>query len=401
MRDPPDWVKASWPKPNYVDPETRGPAMLVIQVILLIAVTSVLAMRIYARIWITRARLGLDDVLILLAYCVGVALSICVIIAVEKYGWNVHIWDMHPSQGAMSRKISWISMILYATTANLSKLSILAFYLRILVAKIDKWITKTTILMVCGYYIAVIVILFAQCQPFGYYWNMLTASPPKGGKCMDEGVHMVTSAGINLFLDAVIFLIPLRSLLALKIRTQQKIHLLLLFSAGILVVVAAVMRLYYVVVVMMKTYDVPWYGYMTWLWACVEAHIGTICACVPSCRAFFVAWSRSSLGSGSRSRNMSHYGPGSKMDATRNNGTVRSFVEDDVRGLTAGSERGGGVRTNIEAGGMGDGHSTSSGEYEREMKGRGLGGVHVQMEVLQYTEDHTGQQHQQPAGRRH
>lgn len=305
---------------------------------------------------------------------------------------------MPPNLNVTSRKISWISMILYATTANVTKASILAFYLRILITKLDKWITKITLLAVGGYYIAVVVILFAQCQPFGYYWNMVAR--PGTGKCMDESTHMVVSAALNLALDLLIFLIPLRSLLALKIRRTQKVHLLLLFSAGILVVVAAAMRLYYVVIVMMKTYDVPWYGYMTWLWACVEAHIGLICACVPSCRAFFVAWSRSSLGSGSRSRNMS-YGPGTKNDGTRG-ATIRSFVEEDARGLTAESERGGmgGVRTNIEAG-SGDSHSDTSSTYEREMKGRmchGMGGVMVQMEVLQYVEDERGQK--MPAERR-
>ena len=204
---------------------------------------------------------------------------------------------------------------------------------------------------------------------------------------------MVISASINLLLDFIIFIIPLRSLMALKIRTTQKIHLLALFAAGILVVVAAAIRLYYVIVVMWRSYDVPWYGYMTWLFATVEAHIGLICACVPSCRAFFVAWSRSSLGSGSRSRNLS-YGPGSYGPGTAHTGahTLRSFVGEDERGLTASSSErgigGAGTRTHIEAG---CGSSDTSGEYERELKAGAMGGVRVQMEVLQFSEDSNGQ----------
>lgn len=199
---------------------------------------------------------------------------------------------------------------------------------------------------------------------------------------------MIASASINLFLDVIIFLIPLRSLLILKIRTSQKLQVIALFMAGILVVIAAVVRLYYVVVVFLQTYDVTWYGYMTWLFACAEGWIGLICACVPSCRAFFVSWNRGSLGSASRSRAMSNgYGPGTNITASRR----MSYGEEDVRGLTTHSSiHGTGNQTKIIGG---DGMSISSEEYAMERKGgmQGLGGVRVQMEVLQYEEFDNGQ----------
>lgn len=156
--------------------------------------------------------------------------------------------------------------------------------------------------------------------------------------------------------------------------------------AGILVVVAATVRLYYVVVVMFQTYDVTWYGYLSWLFACVEGWIGLVCACVPSCRAFFVSWNRGSLGSGNRSRTMSHgYGPGTNITASRR----MSYGEDDARGLTTHSSlHGTGNQTKIVGG---DGMSISSDEYQMEHKGiQGLGGVRVQMEVLQYEEYDNG-----------
>lgn len=64
----------------------------------------------------------------------------------------------------MTRKVSWINMIFYICTSSFTKMSILVFYLRILVAKADKMITKMVLAAVVAYFIAITVVLFAQCQ---------------------------------------------------------------------------------------------------------------------------------------------------------------------------------------------------------------------------------------------
>lgn len=68
MRSPPAEVVASWPTPNYVDPERRGPESVVVQSILVFAVTAILIIRLYARTVITRAGIGLDDAMIIVSW---------------------------------------------------------------------------------------------------------------------------------------------------------------------------------------------------------------------------------------------------------------------------------------------------------------------------------------------
>ena len=180
---------------------------------------------------------------------------------------------------------------------------------------------------------------------------------------------MITSAAFNVLMDIVIFIIPLRSLFALRIRTTQKIHLISLFSAGLVVIVAATVRLVYIVIIMRETYDVSWYGYMGWLWASIEVHVSLICACVPSCRAFFVAWNRS------MSKN------GSKTGGTYPSGAARSYnnIEDDVMGLT---DRRMGTQAMVSA-------RSRSGRSESEADSvEGTKGVTIQMEVLKYEEQY-------------
>lgn len=63
---------ASWPAPNYLDPETRGPAGKIVGSTFMSLVTLVLILRMYTRQFISKG-FGLDDVLILIAYvrCYG------------------------------------------------------------------------------------------------------------------------------------------------------------------------------------------------------------------------------------------------------------------------------------------------------------------------------------------
>jgi hypothetical protein len=67
MRIPPADILASQPRPNYIDPETRGPAGKIVAALLMLLASIIVALRVFTRHYITKG-LGLDDVLILLAY---------------------------------------------------------------------------------------------------------------------------------------------------------------------------------------------------------------------------------------------------------------------------------------------------------------------------------------------
>jgi hypothetical protein len=70
LRLPPFSVLASFPTPNYTNPITHGYALTVVNAIFLGLATLALAGRLVAR-GLVKARLGLDDFLICLAYVSG------------------------------------------------------------------------------------------------------------------------------------------------------------------------------------------------------------------------------------------------------------------------------------------------------------------------------------------
>jgi hypothetical protein len=65
MRGAPAEVVASWPAPNYVNPENRGMALLVTELIFMPLSMVVVMARMYVRVFL--AQFGLDDWLMLAA----------------------------------------------------------------------------------------------------------------------------------------------------------------------------------------------------------------------------------------------------------------------------------------------------------------------------------------------
>lgn len=66
MREIPISALLSFPTPNYIDPVTRGPALVIVNGIFIGTVIVIVCLRIYARIFIKRW-LGADDVFIVIA----------------------------------------------------------------------------------------------------------------------------------------------------------------------------------------------------------------------------------------------------------------------------------------------------------------------------------------------
>lgn len=60
MRSPPPEVVASWPRPNYANPETRGPDLIVAGVVTLVFALIALTLRLYVRLRIMR-KTEMDD----------------------------------------------------------------------------------------------------------------------------------------------------------------------------------------------------------------------------------------------------------------------------------------------------------------------------------------------------
>lgn len=288
MHYPTPDVIASWPPPNYTNPQRRGPALLAIELTILPIALVTLLLRLYVRIRIVKSY-GWDDWLMVAAAACGLGVTLCTIIATQVFNWNAHIWDLTSDQMVQGRKVSLASQTLFAAATSLAKASILLSYLRIAPQK--SWFRRLTfsaLALVSTIGFAAISLFWTQCTPISSYWFL--QDPSQAVNCeVDEGLLDFAQALCNVCTDLIVYVLPIPTLAALSLPLGQRIATIALFSLGLIVVVAGCMRAYWIsYVVVADLPDFTWEGYHLWIWTAVECQLSVICGCVPVLKPLFL-----------------------------------------------------------------------------------------------------------------
>ncbi|KXH37460.1 integral membrane protein [Colletotrichum simmondsii] len=291
MRIPPIDVLIHWPRPNYINPENRGPGLLIIEMVFLGIALICLCLRMYIRIVKIR-QTWWDDWLMVagMIFCIGV--TICVILgmgpsnwsrgmywygnrnldantlrsATELYGWNLHVWDVPLSLIKQSRQISMAAQTLFLFASGLSKLSILASYLRL--AAPGTWFQRLTWVtggLVFTLVWVFLIVLWTQCMPIWHYWTLFA----DWGNCIPEWPPLAGQGITNVLTDIAVYVLPMPTLFRLQMPLTQRISLIILFGLGTVVVLAGIMRTYWVIRVEVlyvedPSYDLTWDGFNIW-----------------------------------------------------------------------------------------------------------------------------------------
>ncbi|KMU85051.1 hypothetical protein CIHG_02833 [Coccidioides immitis H538.4] len=144
MRKPPPQVFDSWPEPNYVDPEHKGPELIIVSLIFTSISFVIVGLRMFVRLRIKKPA-GWDDWLMLatLPFIAGGTASS---ILGTYHGWGYHMWDNKPEWTEPAGMSSWFSQLNSIIIMTLVKLSILVSYLRISVA--TKFFRRATWVMI-------------------------------------------------------------------------------------------------------------------------------------------------------------------------------------------------------------------------------------------------------------
>lgn len=131
MQLPPLAIMASWPKPNYVDPTTRGHGVLIVNIVCISLAFLVVILRLYTRLRITYSA-GIDDALILIGLAFSIAMIIVTSLATEDWGWNRHIWDIPMGWLPTVQKLNLVFQIMFSLSSSFTKISLLWFCRRLL-----------------------------------------------------------------------------------------------------------------------------------------------------------------------------------------------------------------------------------------------------------------------------
>ncbi|EAQ88607.1 hypothetical protein CHGG_05226 [Chaetomium globosum CBS 148.51] len=270
MRLPPPEVVASWPVPNYINPEKQGPTLLIVELTTLSIALICLGLRLYAR----KQRLGVlaaDDWLMIAAAPFGIGVTTCVVLAFVRYGWDVHVWDLTFEKILSGRKVSFAAQALFVPATALAKLSILYSYLRLAQTKPRfRRAIYGAMVFVVALNVCFIFVLFFQCRPSRLCVGSGDAAEPSQHNSRRRLCRVgVADTGILLHADGTAETARRHRPLQLRhVRRHRGLY-----------------PCYWIHYVVQETYDVTWYGFHLWLWTALEVHLGIICGCVPWMRS--------------------------------------------------------------------------------------------------------------------
>ncbi|TVY87143.1 hypothetical protein LAWI1_G005722, partial [Lachnellula willkommii] len=284
MQLPPPKVLAALPKPNYVDPVTRGDAKVIVNVVLYTILLGFIGLRIYTRTYL-RKFFGTDDTLILVALIPTSVFFIISVLADTKFHWTRHSNDIPPSEIPRGLKIVLCTELMFAAACTLTKLSMLVFTYRLLSSSGRLWrrVTSAAIAVVSlqGGIFCISVIF--QCRPPSHYFRVTIDPQPE---CINETWSLLVAGVINTFTDFVAVGLPIRTVLSVQLRARQIFPVAVLFCFGFLSCCCGIVRTYYTYKVS-TSYDQVWDSYPVWITAALELYIGIICASIPATKPFF------------------------------------------------------------------------------------------------------------------
>ncbi|KAI9045465.1 uncharacterized protein KD926_008892 [Aspergillus affinis] len=287
---PPLSVIESWPPANTVNPESHGPAAIVVPAVLGGIAFILICVRLWARCGIQHSG-GLDDILIALSLIPTLGLIVTIPLGAYKYGQNHHVWDNALPILISERKLAIASEIFYVASTSLTKVSVLLFYRRMGERTVSpRFITIIwiSIASVIAYSIAFLVVIFVSCRPFKAFWLQVDPvwSQTNSWHCYDEAAHLFAATGISLVQDLIATSLPAWLCWKLQLPRRQKIALNAIFAVGYLAAVIAGIRIYFVWRLFYASYDASWEVWYCWLFALLEVLIASICSSLPSVKVF-------------------------------------------------------------------------------------------------------------------
>ncbi|KAK2841576.1 hypothetical protein FQN49_006122 [Arthroderma sp. PD_2] len=300
MQLPPTSVILSWPTPNYVDPtDVHGPLVIILNSIFAALTVFVVIIRIFSRTHISKS-FGLDDILIILATIPTLGCGTIVILGTVKYGWNRHVYDVPFNHLIIGLKLTMLIECLFAISCSFTKLSLLYFTHKItrgLNSRTLRWSILVTAVIVTLEMVVFCIVAVCTCSPVSAYWTLST----KPQDCIDEAAHLLAGGILNTLTDLCVVIIPLPTVLALRLPTRQRVMLATLFGAGFIVCIAGCFRAYFLHK-LNTAYDKTWAGYPLWISGTIEMYLGVIAASLASLKPFVARYFPNFLSSGHRSQ---------------------------------------------------------------------------------------------------
>ncbi|KAI1331766.1 hypothetical protein F5Y16DRAFT_359204 [Xylariaceae sp. FL0255] len=248
-----------------------------------VAISLLLAvLRFVARI-VNQNAMGWDDGLALGSAVLDTAFAIFFKLCVDL-GVGLDLWAIPQDHIEHILLLTWISLIIYALSRCLIRVSISLFLLRIFRVPATRPFIIATLVLNLVVAIAFVFAIVFVCTPVPYFWTEWDGL--HRGKCLDKWPLFLAAGIITTVLDVLLILLPVGWISHLQFSRSKKITTIIMFSLGAIVILTSIMR-----IISLNTFahssNFSRPLFVVGLWSALELYLAVICACLPSLRPLF------------------------------------------------------------------------------------------------------------------
>ncbi|KAL7276060.1 hypothetical protein RUND412_000976 [Rhizina undulata] len=309
--------------------DTLQPAAYGFTITFFILATFSVGLRIYARAHVVE-NFGWDDWAMVAVGVINTGQNAILFLFLDN-GSGLHITEVmtqDPVKIATLLKILFAEEIYYMLLLWLIKISILLFYLRLSPNSGFRRIVYSIIALNTLATVTCWFIYCFQCNPLDAVWDTAVAALP-GTKCLPSLFLFFFPASLNIFIDFVIFFLPMRIIWEMKASLRRKISLMGILGIGLIAIIVSCLRLIILYRFSIST-DITWLlGYMV-IVSCVEIDLAIIAANVPSFKSLWIKYVRKGQIGKSSSQNHNHASYELSDDSGRSKSSKRSRSRDHL-----------------------------------------------------------------------
>ncbi|PNY18832.1 Uncharacterized protein TCAP_07485 [Tolypocladium capitatum] len=300
-----------------VDPPSSAGAVMPAGIATTAVAGVCVALRIFTRVRVgSGGGLGWEDYLVLcaMAFSAGflfVGRHLCTV------GAGLHMWDVLFSDFSPPfLQTALAASIIYAISITFSKLSLLAFYLRVFPNQASfRRAVFALVGAVCADTVAYILVAVFRCRPVAAAWNL----PMMPGQCIENLAPMMVLSVADIIIDVVILCLPIPVMVSLSIQPRQKVMLTLLLATGGFVVAAAIKRTAIIPPLLAST-DFTWNLSQHLVWSYVDVNVSIVCASLAALKPLLMRYVPSVVDSRLRSSQDRHRRSTGKAGSFSGNG---------------------------------------------------------------------------------
>ncbi|KAL4726449.1 hypothetical protein ACLX1H_007131 [Fusarium chlamydosporum] len=239
----------------------------------------IVVIRILTRKFVVKSTLGADDYLCLASLFFSFAF---LAITLHQLGVGNHTWDVTiKTYVPKFWQFSTASNLVYCASISLSKLSVLAFYLRISPDKFVRRAVHFCMALVCAYSFTYVLMVIFRCWPISAGWD-----PLQQDKCYSLKILVIYLIACSISVDAFIMIIPFRIVKPLQVPRRQKLGLAFLFATGGSIIGVTIRRLT-ITLPMLQSLDYTWKLPPQIVLSFIEVNLSIVVISIPALKPFF------------------------------------------------------------------------------------------------------------------